>query len=167
MSRVIVDKVRKGISHPWHGSVVSINGVQYAPAVNTVAAATNVVINTMPFGDISTDYPAGGRGTLKEVLFGITVGLKARQSANAIMQFFLQGREQGPPDHTWVDLSSVETNIPGTSLTDVSLQGYGQLQTNFNKIPFEIRAQYQCNQTNEGYAQIKNSSYVKWLYEID
>lgn len=166
MANIIVPKIQEYTWHPWTASTLMINGVQYTSVANTAANDTNATINTMSFGLINTDYPHAGRGTLKEVEIGLTMALQGRQSSNAIMTYWLQGRNSPPPDYTWVTLSAGETNIPGTSFTDVTLAGRAQIQTNFNKVPFQLRAVYQCNQTNEGSAKIKSSSYVRWIYEI-
>ena len=167
MTRVIVPKVFEFTVHPWTGSTLSITGSQYTSVTNTLANDANAVVNTMPIGFISTDYPAGGRGTLKEVELGLTAALLARTSTNSLMTYWWQARNAPPPDLEWVSLTGATVNIPGTSWTDVVVSGYGQIQTNFNKTPFQVRCIYQCNVTNEGSAKIKNSSYVRYIYEID
>ena len=164
MPTVIVDKILDWIQHPFGTGVLTSDGVQWTTAVDTTTADTDVVIATATIEPITIGGGPGGQGTILEVEFGLTAGLKAVSSATADLIWKWQARNK---DGTWVNLHTAvtETNI-GTTEVERTRSGRFTPETNFNAMPCDIKLILQCNETNEGRGRVKNSSYIKVTYRI-
>ncbi len=172
--RVVVPKVFEFTEHPWGRGNLEVNGIQYHGVANTnVETLTNV--NTMSFNTIGIPYP-GSMGKLKEVSLGFTVEFKTPDNGDAVVSWKIMGRNaagasnEAPFDANtvgWVDLCATQTQTKPVNAAwqPNSLSGYPKTQANFNAIPFELQLAFTSN-CSKTQARIKNSSYVKYLYEI-
>ena len=171
--RVTVPKVVEEIIHPW-GQGLEVNGIVYSSVLNTNASLTHIAGHTKSVNIYPHGYP-GGIGTLKEVELGFTVEFFSPNNGDNIINWFLQGRNasgaspQAPFDASWVALcvNQEQTKPINAGYKSNTISGYPSIQTNFNKVPFEIRLSFQANTVNVNQSRIKNSSYVRYLYTID
>ena len=166
MARVTVPKVMEYIAHPFGQGSLKLNGVQYSSIFNANLSNTYVNCDSAIVNIVDWDYP-GGMGKLREVLLGLT----AEFQANIITQchFKWQGRNAHPVAANWYDLiGDTEVNVTtGWTSNEGTVSGYPSVTTlNFNSVPFEIRMAFRTNHATMGIARIKNSSHVKYLYEI-
>lgn len=146
--------VAEFISYIVDGDLVD-DGIQHSTEVNTSTANVDVTVLQ------KTEDP-GLSGELKLLEFGLSARFRSVTSATADLIWKWQARNK---DGNWVDLHSAvtETNI-GTSYVSRTRSGYKKIVTNLNTVPLDIRLILQCNEINEGRAQVKNSSYVRYRF---
>ncbi len=164
MPVAIVPKVHEYILHPWGQGALAINGIQYGLISNAVTANTYVTLaNAKPFNVVSGVTPYS-RGKIKEVEFGLTAGFQA--NASAIFNYKWSARNLDPVTSTWVDIKPDELLVTATTWADATVTGYALPQADFNSVPFEVRCQFRCNSADLGIGRIKNSSYIRVIYEM-
>ena len=164
--RVTVPKVVEDLTHPWGPTQLSINGVGFSATTNGNVGAnffpsTVGAINTYP-----VPYP-GYWGDIKHVDVGITFSAKT-DNGDAMMKYYVEGRELMDGNRPWVTISSVETqNRPfNTAWAENTIQGRLLPQANFNTLPFELRIQTNTNSAGINQVRVKSSSYVFTKYVI-
>ena len=141
--------------YPFAKGDLTSDGVQWSAEVDTTTADTDVEVEC-----VTVRPPA--LGEVIEVEFGLTAAFRAVSSSTADLTYKWQGRNKGG---TWVDLHGAVTKTDiGTSYVEETRSGRFQMVSNFNSLPFEVRLVIQCNETNEGRAKVKNSSYVRVRY---
>ena len=141
--------------HPFAKGDLTSTGVQWSASTDTTTANTDVTIEAAK----TIEPPEAG--TIIEAEFGLTAGFKAVSSATADIIYKWQARDKGG---TWVTLVTVtKTNI-GTTEVEETYSGRFATVANFDAVPFDVQLVIQCNEANEGRARIKNSSYVKVIY---
>ena len=141
--------------YPLAKGDLTSDGAQWSGEVDTTTADTDVEVES-----VTIKPPA--LGAMIEVEFGLTAAFRAVSSATADLTYKWQARNQGG---TWVDLHSAVTKTDiGTTYVEETRSGRFKPVANFDSLPFEVRLIIQCNETNEGRAKIKNSSYVKVIY---
>jgi len=138
-------------------SDLTSDGVQYSDEVTTADADVDVDVLTKV-------VDPGLEGDILWVEVGLTAEFKAVSSSTADLIWKWQARNK---DGTWVDLhpAVTETDI-GTTYESRTRSGYFEPETNFNRVPFEIRLILQCNEADQGRAKVKNSSYVRVVYRV-
>jgi len=144
-------------THYLVSGALTSDGVQYSAEVTTAAANTDVdVLSLTVEPDVS--------GRILWIKFNLDAEFKAVTSATADLIWKWQARDK---DGTWVDLHAAvtETDI-GTTYVARSRSGYFAIETNFSKVPFDVRLILQCNELNEGRAKVKNTSYVQARYRV-
>lgn len=106
------------------------------------------------------------KGNLREIEYGLTFEFKAATSTSADFKYLWQGRNL---NGTWIDLFGTIThaNVGSAAFTSTSFSGYGTINGSLDKVPFDLRMIMQSNETNEGTARVKNSSYVRYEYQPD
>ena len=141
--------------YPFAKGDLTSDGVQWSDEVDTTTPDTDVEVEC-----VAIRPPA--LGEVLEVEFGLTAAFRAVSSSTADLTYKWQGRNKGG---TWVDLHSAVTKTDiGTSYVEETRSGRFQIVSNFDSLPFEVRLVIQCNETNEGRAKVKNSSYVRVKY---
>ena len=171
--RVTVPKVIEEIMHPW-GLGMEVNGIVYEGVANINTSQTMTGVNAKSLNVYPHGYP-GGIGTLKEVELGFTVEFRSPDNGDNIVTWRVQGRNastasnEAPFDVSWVALcvNQEQTRPINSGWKSNTISGYPLIQTNFNKVPFEIQLSYQANTTGINQARIKNSTYVRYLYTLD
>ncbi|MEE9366520.1 MAG: hypothetical protein V3W44_07535 [Dehalococcoidales bacterium] len=151
----MVQAVVEHTEYPFAKGDLTSDGVQWSDEVDTTTPDTDVEVES-----VAVRPPA--LGEVIEVEFGLTAAFRAVSSATADLTYKWQGRNKGG---TWVDLHSVvaKTDI-GTSYIEETRSGRFKMVSNFDSLPFEVRLVIQCNETGEGRAKVKNSSYVRVKY---
>ncbi len=151
----MVQAVVEHTEYPFAKGDLTSDGIQWSAEVDTTTPDTDVEVEC-----VTIRPPA--LGEVLEVEFGLTAAFRAVASATADLSYKWQARNKGG---TWVDLHSVvaKTDI-GTSYVEETRSGRFKMVSNFDSLPFEIRLVIQCNETNEGRAKVKNSSYVRVKY---
>jgi len=153
--------VRVDINRDFEDCLVSgaltEDGIQYSAEVTTGDADVDADVLTKV-------VDPGLEGDILWVEFGLTAEFKAVSSSTADLIWKWQARNK---DGTWVDLhpAVTETDV-GTTYKSRTQSGYFEPETNFNRVPFEIRLILQCNEANQGRAKVKNSSYVRVVYRV-
>ncbi len=143
--------------YPLAKGNLTSDGVQWCGEVDTTTADTDVAVES-----VTVRPPA--LGGLIEVEFGLTAAFRAVSSATADLTYKWQARNEGG---TWEDLHSAVTKTDiGTTYVEETRSGRFALTDNFDSLPFEVRLVIQCNETNEGRAKVKNSSYVRVKYAV-
>ncbi len=164
--RVIVPKIVEDLVHPWGPSQLSLNGVGYSAVSNANADGT---FANAPAG-VANSYPVpypGYWGDIKYVDVGLTFSAKC-DNGDAMMRYYVEGRELMDVGRPWVTLSSVETqNRPfNAAWAENTIQGRLLPQTNFNTYPFELRVATNVNTVAINQVKMKSSSYVFAKYVI-
>lgn len=165
MPTVTVDKVLKHIENPFGKGNLTSDGVQWSATTDTTTANVDVVVESvMTIEPIGVAKGPGGRGVIIEIEFSLTGGFRAVSSITADLIYKWQARNKGG---TWVTL--VEVTKTDINVTEVAETYSGRFKTvaNLNSVPFDVRLVIQCNETNQGRARIKNSSYIRVTYLID
>jgi hypothetical protein len=140
--------------HPFAKGDLTSDGVQETE-VDTTTANTDVAVET-----VTIEPPA--TGSIVEIEFGLTASFRAVSSTTADLIWKWQARNK---DGTWVDLHSAVTEVDiGTAYVERTRSGRFPAVANFDSVPFDVRLIIQCNEANEGRAKIKNSSYVRVIY---
>jgi len=163
MARITVGKVQDFTIHPWGAGSLQVNGVQYGHVYNATTTNTYVTTNAKAFNVIADTYP-GGVGAFEELEMGLTAAFQGNATTRCDMKW--QGRNLIPLAAAWVDIRPDEEVSLTTAWAEKTVSGYVLPQDNFNSVPFEVRMQYRVNHANIGIAKIKNSSYIRTLYEI-
>lgn len=164
MSVVIVGKIIEVIEHPFGKGDLTSDGVQWSDE----ATSTNVayeVVESITIDQIEAKGGPGANGTLIEVELGITWRQKSSAgSYKAVGR--IQARNKGSD---WITIMTEKTNTSaGTSYEEWTYSGRFETETSFNEYPFDVRVQVKSNNgTENGIAQVKNSSYIKCLYKIE
>ena len=141
--------------YPFARGNLTSDGIQWSAETDTTTADTDVVVES-----VTIKPPA--LGEVLELEFGLTAAFRAVSSATADIVYKWQARNKGG---TWVDLHSAVTKSDiGTTYVEETRSGRFPVQSNFNSVPFEVRLVIQCNETSEGRARTKNSSYVRVKY---
>ena len=141
--------------YPFAKGDLTADGIQWSAEVDTTTADTDVEVES-----VTIKPPA--LGEMIEVEFGLTAAFRAVSSSTADLTYKWQARNKGG---TWVDLHSAVTKTDiGTTYVEETRSGRFQPVASFDSLPFEVRLIIQCNETNEGRARIKNSSYVRVKY---
>ena len=139
----------------------TIDGVQYAAEVVTVAANTDVVL----FAFDSSVYHPRLTGVLTWVSYDINFELKAG-SATADLKWKLQARDKGG---TWTDMCAeiTETDI-NTTFVAKRIKGNLDIKTNITKVPFEMRLIFQSNEVSPGIGtgRVKNTTVIEFVGEV-
>ena len=143
------------IEHPFAKGSLTSNGVQWTATTDTTTAATDVTIDAAK----TIEPPAAG--SIVEVEFGLTAGFRAVSTATADIIYKWQARDKAG---TWVTLCTVTKTDIGTTEVEETYSGRFATEANFDVVPFDVQLVIQCNEANEGRARIKNSSYVKVIY---
>ncbi len=164
MARIVVDKTLEFVTHPFVKGLATINGVVYSQVFNAGTANTAVPTNAGAFNVIDHAYP-GGRGAIKELEVGLTASYQA--NATTLCNTRWEGRNLDPLAAAWVVVTPDENHNMTTAWTDKTFSGYLLPQAGFNSIPFEIRMSYRTNHADVGLGRMKNSSYVRCLYQIN
>lgn len=141
--------------YPFGKGDLTSNGTQWSATTDTTTANVDVTIESA----MTIEPPESG--AIVEVEFGLTGGFRAVSSATADIIYKWQARDK---DGTWVTLVTVtKTNIGATEVEE-TYSGRFATVANFDAVPFDVQLVIQCNETNEGRARIKNSSYVRVKY---
>ena len=141
--------------HPFAKGALTSDGIQWSAETDTTTADVDVAVESVTIKPPTL-------GGMIEAEFSLTAAFRAVSSATADLIYKWQARNKGG---TWVDLHDAVTKTDiGTSYVEETHSGRFQPVTNFNLIPFEVRLIIQCNETNEGRAKVKNSSYVQMKY---
>ena len=143
------------IEHPFAKGSLTSDGVQWTGTTDTTTANVDVVVAAAK----TIDPPAAGK--IVEVEFGLTGGFRAVTSATADIIYKWQARDKGG---TWVTLCTVTKTDIGTAEVIETYSGRFATVANFDAVPFDVQLVIQCNEANEGRARIKNSGYVKVIY---
>lgn len=151
----MVQAVVEHTEYPFAKGDLTSDGIQWSSEVDTTTPDTDVEVES-----VAVRPPA--LGEVIEVEFGLTAAFRAVSSATADLSYKWQARNKGG---TWVDLHSAvaKTDI-GTSYVEETRSGRFKMVSNFDSLPFEVRLVIQCNETSEGRAKVKNSSYVRVKY---
>lgn len=151
----MVQAVVEHTEYPFAKGDLTSDGTQWSAEVDTTTPDTDVEVES-----VAVRPPV--LGEVIEVEFGLTAAFRAISSATADLTYKWQARNQGG---TWVDLHSAvaKTDI-GTSYIEETRSGRFKMVSNFDSLPFEVRLVIQCNETGEGRAKVKNSSYVRVKY---
>ncbi len=147
--------VMEHVEHPFGKGNLTSDGIQWTDEKDTTTADVDMEVEY-----VTIRPPA--LGDLLEVEFVLTAVFRSVTSSTADMVYKWQARNKGG---TWVDLHTAvtKTNI-GATYVEETRSGRFKPAANFNALPFEVRLVLQCNETNEGRARIKNSSYVRVKY---
>ena len=165
MAVVGVNKIIGPITvHPFNVGRPTLTGVQYTQIYNANIANTYITTNGGAFNVIDMTYP-GGRGMFRELEVGLTAEYQA--NATTLMTYKWQGRNLNPPTNTWVDLTADELQVVTTAWSANTISGYIYPKSDFNSIPFEVRMTFRTNHELVGIGRVKNSSYVRALYQIN
>ena len=141
--------------YPFAKGDLTSDGIQWSDEKDTTTADVDVEAES-----ITIKPPAWG--AMIEVEFGLTAAFRAVSSATSDLTYKWQARNKGG---TWVDLHSAVTKTDiGTTYVEETRSGRFKPVANFDSLPFEVRLIIQCNETNEGRAKVKSSSYVKVSY---
>jgi hypothetical protein len=141
--------------YPFAKGDLTADGIQWSAEVDTTTADTDVEVES-----VTIRPPA--LGEMIEVEFGLTAAFRAVSSSTADLIYKWQARNKGG---TWVDLHSAVTKTDiDTTYVEETRSGRFKTVANFDSLPFEVRLIIQCNETNEGRAKVKNSSYVRVKY---
>jgi len=166
MGMFVMPKVHEYTTHPFGGGTLTLDGVQYSNIYNSSVASNFTPTNGGAFNIIDMTYP-GGRGVFRE----LEVGLSAEFQANAttLMQYRWEGRNLAPLAAAWASLTAnIEANVTtGWTANLGTYSGRIAPVAGFNSVPFEIRLQFKTNHADMGLARIKNSSYVRALYQAN
>jgi hypothetical protein len=141
--------------YPLARGDLTADGIQWSVEKDTTTAGIDVEVE-----NVTITPPA--LGAVLEVEFGLTAAFRAVSSATADLTYKWQARNKGG---TWVDLHSavLKTDI-GTTYVEETRSGRFKTVANFNSVPFEVRLVIQCNETNQGRAKTKNTSFVRVKY---
>ena len=143
------------VEHPFAKGNLTADGIQWSAERDTTTAGADAEVESVTIRPPTM-------GVLLEVEFGLTAAFRAVSSATADLIYKWQARNKGG---SWVDLHTAVTKTDiGTTYVEETRSGRFKPETNFNAIPFELRLIVQCNESNEGRAKIKNSSYVRVVY---
>jgi len=143
------------IEHPFAKGNLTSDGIQWTATTDTTTADVDVMV------DSAKTIEPPSSGTIVEIEFSLTAGFRAVSSATADIIYKWQARDKAG---TWVTLCTVtKTNI-GTTEVEETYSGRFATVANFDAVPFDVQLVIQCNELNEGRARIKNSSYVKAIY---
>ena len=147
--------VMEHTEYPFAKGDLTADGIQWSAEKDTTTADVDVEVES-----VTIKPPA--LGEMIEVEFGLTAAVRAVSSATADLKYKWQARNKGG---TWVDLHTevTKTNI-GTTYVEETRSGRFKTVANFDSLPFEVRLMIQCNETDEGRAKVKNSSYVRVKY---
>ncbi len=147
--------VMEHTEYPFAKGDLTADGIQWSAEKDTTTADVDVEVES-----VTIKPPA--LGEMIEVEFGLTAAFRAISSATADLKYRWQARNKGG---TWVDLHTqvTKTNI-GTTYVEETRSGRFKTVANFDSLPFEVRLMIQCNETDEGRAKVKNSSYVRVKY---
>ena len=141
--------------YPFARGDLTSDGIQWSAEVDTTTADTDVEVERVTISPPPL-------GAMIELEFGLTAAFRAVSSATADLIYKWQARNKGG---TWVDLHSAVTKTDiGTTYVEETHSGRFKTVANFDSVPFEVRLIIQCNESNEGRAKIKNSSYVRVKY---
>ena len=135
------------------------DGVQYSAEVTTNDAAWTTVES------ITIEPPATGAGNIVEVEFGLTYSIKSSSTVKYV-KHKAQARDK---DGTWVDLySEVTRSADASAYLEVTYSGRFKPVTDFDAVPFEVQIMIQREDAGEeASGKVKNSSYVKVIYNAD
>jgi len=143
------------LEHPFAKGDLTSDGVQWTDTTDTTTADTDVTVDSAK----TIEPPASG--SIVEVEFALTGGFRAVSSATADLIYKWQARDK---DGTWVTLVTVTKTDIGTTEVEETYSGRFTTVANFDAVPFDVQLVIQCNEANQGRARIKNSSYVKVIY---
>jgi len=147
--------VMEHTEYPFARGDLTSDGIQWSAEKDTTTVDVDVEVES-----VTVKPPA--LGEMIEVEFGLTAAFRAVSSATADLKYKWQARNKGG---TWVDLHTEVTKTDiGTTYVEETRSGRFQTVANFDSLPFEVRLIIQCNETDEGRAKIKNSSYVRVKY---
>jgi hypothetical protein len=140
-------------THRLVGGALAEDGIQWGTEVVTVTQDVDYEVLNLTLDN-------GNIGDLEELVFGLTIALKAG-SATADPIYKWQARNKGG---TWVDITAAATkpNI-NTTYVEYTASGYRIAGvTNLNTYPIDIRLIVQSNEATPGVAtcKVKNSSFV-------
>ena len=151
------------VEFPFGKGDLTSDGIQWCTAVATTDADTDVEVE-------SVDINPAIRGRLIEMEFGLTAAFQAVSSATADLKYTWQARNKRVGRHdanAWQNLVGQVTKTDiGTTYVEETYSGRktvvnGQL----DECPIEVRLVIQCNEASEGRAKVKNSSYVRLVYD--
>ena len=141
--------------YPFAKGDLTSDGIQWSAEKDTTTADVDIEVES-----ITIKPPA--LGEIIEVEFGLTAAFRAVSSATADLIYKWQARNKGG---NWADLHSAVTKTDiGTTYVEETRSGRFKTAANFDSLPFEVRLVIQCNETNEGRAKVKNSSYIRVKY---
>lgn len=97
----------------------------------------------------------------------MTAAFKAVSSATADLIYKWQARNKDKAN--WVDLmTAVTITNPSTTYQETTYSGRFPVEAGkLDSMPIEVRLILQCNETDEGRAKVKNSSYVKLIWTVE
>lgn len=143
------------IEHPFAKGNLTSDGIQWSAEKDTTTINTDVEVEC-----VTIKPPA--MGAILEVEFGLAAAFRTVSSPTADLTYKWQARNKGG---NWVDLHSAITKTDlGTTYVEEIRCGRFKPVTGFDAMPFELRLIIQCNESNEGRAKVKNSSYVRVVY---
>ena len=149
------------VEHPFGKGNLATDGVQYSAEVGVATATTDLTVESITIEPLAP-------GDVKEYEFGLTAAFKATTSTTADIIYQWQARNK---DGTWVNLHTAATltnvGTAYTGTTEPTQSGRFTATTNLNRVPFDARLIFQCNEASQGYAKVKNSSYTKVIYSAD
>lgn len=147
--------VMEHTEYPFARGDLTADGIQWSAEKDTVSSGVDVEVE-----NVTVTPPA--LGAVLEVEFGLTAAFRAISSSTADLTYRWQARNKGG---SWVDMHSavVKTDI-GTTYVEETRSGRFKTIANFNSVPFEVRLVLQCNESSQGRAKIKNTSYVRVKY---
>lgn len=157
-----------GTQYNSTGATSSESELSSSTDITAFTEIDNVTITPVS-GPDAKDYAYNA--SILEVEFSLTAALRCTTSSDAVCTYKWQARDYtlGTTSTTdYVDLTSWNTTAPGTTFLDVTNSGYFNVQTNFSKIPFQIRLLLYNGTASSCQAQgkTKNSSYVRVVYRV-
>jgi len=175
--RVIVSKVLEFSEHPWGANLLTTDGVQWSASVNITNSqdeALYTAVNTAAFNMVRWGDP-GGAGVLKGAEVNMTFAINC-DNATAIATYIVEGRNlaNATGDETdWVNLVAATAIAAPMSIdfatNTLTYAGRLPIQTNLNKVPFEIRLKYKVNCNSElevAQMRMRNSGVCNYMYQI-
>ena len=147
------------LEKPFGKGNLTSDGVQLSAEVTT----SNDTWTTVE--SITVEPPATGAGNIVEVEFGLTYQIKSSSTTKHV-KHKAQARDK---DGTWIDLYTEITRSADASVyLEVTYSGRFETVTNFDAVPFDVQVMIKRQDSGENaLAQVKNSSYVKVIYNAD
>ncbi len=140
------------------------SGIQYSDEVSISAKDTDTALFSHEFELGYTDvgkHPAITYQTLLWCYFKAAVMLKV-STGTATMKWKPQARNH---EGTWVDLCGYVTFSATNTYKESRVDGYAELSSNFNQIPFDFRILFQCDTVSIGRGKVKNTSQFRAIFK--
>ncbi len=147
--------VAEHTEHPFAKGDLTTNGIQWSAEVDTTTPDTDVAVEA-----VIIRPPA--LGEVMEMEVGLTAAFRAVSSATADITYKWQARNKGG---AWANLHTPVTKADiGTDYVEETMSGRLTVQDGLDTLPLEVRLVMQCNESTQGRAKVKNSSYIRVKY---